>query len=433
MDYYERKVFRLKCKMLVIGGSYMNLQMKITPKNKIGDVTPGSDYRYHPYGDSAITAISAAKLGGECVFATRFGNDTNGKRLYEYYKACGISNTLMRKDENAQTGMSISLYSDLEHFDNYVASGTSVRFSKEEIEDSFIVMPDLFLAPLEELGYVERTVVVKAEKKDDMDEPSFVKSLARAEGYSMQEEESEKDEAEEAESENDEVSESEHADVAEETEEENKAEEEAKEEAPDADTKEKLSPISPISAETVTSYIEKESLALYAMEKAKERKVDVLLQYTPFTAQYPLKTYDNIKILVISDELLYKLTGFFPNTTEKALRSLMALSQTVKARYYIVQQGNHSAFIYDGTRYEVVSAPALLVPRAPKPNEKGMQQTFMGALAAEYLETKNVVRAAKFAIIVSLLTRAKFGNLERMMSRRELEQYASEHGIELYK
>ncbi len=430
--------------MLVIGGSYMNLQMKITPKNKIGDVTPGSDYRYHPYGDSAVTAISAAKLGGECVFATRFGNDTNGKRLYEYYKACGISNTLMRKDENAQTGMSISLYSDLEHFDNYVASGTSLRFSKEEIEDSFIVMPDLFLAPLEELGYVERTVVVKAEKKDDTDEPSFLRSLARVEDYSAQtadEEKSGAEEAEEAEAaiENDEAGEEKPAEEAEQaevteaaegSEDENEVEKAAEETAPDADTKEK---ISPISAETVTSYIEKESLALYAMEKAKERKVDVLLQYTPFTAQYPLKTYDNIKILVISDELLYKLTGFFPNTTEKALRSLMALSQTVKAKYYIVQQGNHSAFIYDGTRYEVVSAPSSLIPRAPKPNEKGMQQTFMGALATEYLATKNVVRAAKFAVIVSLLTRAKFGNLERMMSRRELEQYASEHNIDLYK
>ena len=172
----------LKRKILVIGGSYMNLQMKISPKNKNGDMTPGSDYSYHPYGDSAITAISTAKLGGECVFATRFGNDTNGKRLYEYYKSCGISNTLMRKDAEAQTGMSISLYSDLDDYENFVATGASLRFSKEDIEDAFVVMPDLFLAPLEELGCEERTVVVKAEERgDDKDEPSFVITLELAE------------------------------------------------------------------------------------------------------------------------------------------------------------------------------------------------------------------------------------------------------------
>ena len=390
----------LKRKILVIGGSYMNLQMKISPKNKNGDMTPGSDYSYHPYGDSAITAISTAKLGGECVFATRFGNDTNGKRLYEYYKSCGISNTLMRKDAEAQTGMSISLYSDLDDYENFVATGASLRFSKEDIEDAFVVMHDLFLAPLEELGCEERTVVVKAEERgDDKDEPSFVKTLELAEDKAKKEDAS------------------------------SEKEEKAERIEPEKEKKED----SLISSETVTSYIERESLALYAMEKAAERGVDTLLQYTPFTATYPLEKYENIKILVISDEELYKLTGFFPNNTEKALRSLMALSQKVKAKYYIVQQGNHSAFIYDGMRYEVVSAPSTLVPRDPKANEKKMQQSFMGALAAEYLESKNVVRATKFAIIVSLLTRAKFGNLEKVLSRPELEQYAYEHGIDLFR
>ncbi len=396
----------MKCKMLVIGGSYMNLQMKISPKNKNGNVTPGADYRYHPYGDSAITAISAAKLGGECVFATHFGDDTNGKRLYEYYKSCGISNTLMKKDKTLQTGMSISLYSDLDHYENFVAEGASLNFTKPEIDDTFIVMPDLFLAPLEELGYEERTVVVKADETRDDDETSFLKSLARAEGKAMKEASEDKDE---------EVSE--------------EATPEAEEAAEDKTEKDEAV----IASETVTSYIEKESLALYAMNKAAERGADTLLQYTPFTAKYPLESYNNIKILVISDEMLYKLTGFFPNTTEKALRSLMALSQKVKAKYYVVQQGNSGAFVYDGSRYEVVSAPSTLVPRVASENEKRMHQTFMGALAAEYLESKSVVRAAKFATIVSLLTRAKFGNLEKVLSRPEIEKYAAEHGIDLYR
>ncbi len=393
----------------------MNLQMKISPKNKAGDITPGSDYRYHPYGDSAITAISAAKLGGDCVFATRFGNDTNGKRLYEYYKACGISNLLMRKDNDAQTGMSISLYSDLEHYENYVTMGTSARFSKSEIDDAFIIMPDLFLAPLEELGYEEHTVVVKSEEKHKTEQAAFVKSLEHAEETAASEEVAETDEDTIA---------------ASETENEQNQEDAKDPETVPAQEETKKSPIS---SETVTSYIEKESLALYAMEKAKERHVDTILQYTSFTAQYPLDTYDNIKILVISDEMLYQLTGFYPDNSDKAIRSLMALSQTVKARYYVVQQKNCAAFIYDGTRYETVNAPSILVPRAPKPNEKLMQQTFMGALATEYLETKNVVRATKFAVMVSLLTRAKFGTLEKMLSRAEIEQYAHEHGIDLYR
>jgi sugar/nucleoside kinase (ribokinase family) len=273
-----------------------------------------------------------------------------------------------------------------------------------EIDDAFIVMPDMFLAPLEELGYDEHTVVVKSEKKEEEDETSFVKTLERAE------EKAEKENASEPA--------------------ENEGIPEEKEDTLEDKTEEKEDIIS---SETVTSYIERESLALYALKKAAERKVDMIFQYTTFTSQYPLETLDNIKVLVISDEMLYKLTGFFPNNTEKALRSLMALSQRVKAKYYVVQQGNHGAFIYDGSHYEIVSAPSTLVPRNPKENEKRMQQTFMGALAAEYLESKNIVRASKFAVIVSLLTRAKFGNLEKVLSRAEIEQYAQEHGFDLFR
>lgn len=404
-QYQKWKVFTLKRKILIIGGSYMNLQMKINLKNKDGNITPGSDYRYHPYGDSAITAISVAKLGGDCVFSTRFGNDTNGKRLYEYYKACGISHELMRKDEGAQTGMSISLYSTPCDYENFVASGASMRFTKSEIDDAFVVMPDFFLVPLEEIGYEEHTVVVKSgEKKPaEDDEPSLSKSLAM---------------------------------IGETEEGEKTAEEPTPEEGT---TVEEPAPQPEkddvIASETVTSYIERESLALYALQKAVERKVDLILQYTPFTAKYPLETLDNIRVLVVSDEMLYSLTGFFPNNVEKSLRALMALSQRVRAKYYVIQQEDHSVFIYDGTHYEIVTAPTPLAPNRDKEKDSGrkMHQTFTGALIAEYMESKNIVRAARFAIVTSLLTRSKFGNLEKVFSRTELEQYAAEHGIELYR
>ncbi len=392
----------MKRKILIIGGSYMNLQMKINLKHKNDNITPGSDYRYHPYGDSAITAISTAKLGGDCVFATRFGTDANGKRLYEYYKACGILHDQMRKDEEAQTGMCISLYSTPNDYENFVASGASMRFTKSEIDDAFIGMPDFFLAPLEEIGYEDHTVVVKSgeKKTEESDEPSLTHSLSMMEDQEQNADEIVEEEPKEAQS-----------------------------DAADGEDSDE------IESETVTSYIERESLARYALQKAVERKIDLILQYTPFTARYPLETLDNIRVLVVSDEMLYQLTGFFPNNTEKALRSLMALSQRVKAKYYVVQQSDHSVFIYDGTHYEVVSAPTSLVPHRDrvKDGSRKMNQTFLGALIAEYMESKNIVRASKFAIIVSLLTRARFGNLEKVLSRAELEKYAQEHGIDLFR
>lgn len=382
----------------------MNLQMKISPKNQEGAVTSGGEYRYHPYGSSAIAAIAAAKMGGECVFATRFGDDMNGKRLYEYYKDCGISKRLMRKDESAQTGMCITVYGDHGAYESYLSEGASIRFGREEIDEAFTVTPDLFLAPLEEIGYEEHMVVVPAEQtpEDAIDEATaqalMPELMIETSDFPV----------------------SHPADIS--------VEDETKEQSEEAPADlEKI-----ISSETVSSYIEQKSLARYAVELADAQNIDLLIPYTPFTAKYPLNVLKNIKMLVISDEMLYELTGFFPNEKEKALRALVALSRQIKAKYYIVQQGDDSVFVYDGNRYEIVSAPEVLRGETRRIGAN-MQDTFIGALAAEYLETKNIIRACRLAIVVSMLTRAKFGNLEKMMSRAELEQYLTEKEIDLNK
>lgn len=397
----------MKRKILIIGGSYMNLQMKVNPKTKQKNQTFGSEYRYHPFGNSALTAIATAKLGGDCAFATRFGNDTNGKRLYEYYKSCGILTDLMKKDENAQTGMSVTIYSDLETHNNYISHGANARFTKEEIDDAFITMPDMFLAPLEEIGYEAHTVMESLDGEGNKEVETAL---------------SEEEEKEEAEN-------------APETEEEKEGElmPSDKEDDEDDEDEDETEPADKsIASETISSYQKHESLALYALQKAEDRNVDMLMQYTPFTAQFPLESLKNIKVLVVSDEMLYSATGFFPNNTEKTLRALVALSQKIKSKYYVVQQGDDTVFVYDGIHYEIITAPVMLRTMTKNAGKK-MQQTFIGALAAEYLESKNILRACKFAVIVSLLTKGKFGNLEKMMSLPELRQYAAENGFDLYK
>ena len=372
-----------KRKLLVIGGSYINLQMKISPKTKAGTMTTGNEYRFHPFGDSAIAAIATAKQGGTCFFATRFGNDINGKRLYEYYKGCGISKQLMRKDEDSQTGLCITLFSDRVDHEHFLSKGASMRFTKDEIDEALVTLPDLFLAPLEELGYEEHMVVVPAEQvpEKSLDEeithalmPDLMIETSEIPVTPFEEEapvkeyltendlleekgaqapkqdyapESEKQEpllpvneesvltqtvekAEAAETEENNPKEEESVPEAK-TEEEQEAEEDNAPtmEVPLRSSKEKL-----ISSETVSSYIEKESLALYAVKKAEENGIDMLVHYTPFTSQYPLDTLTNIKIFVISDESLFHLTGYFPDNTEKTLRALISLSETVKSKYY---------------------------------------------------------------------------------------------------
>lgn len=348
----------MKRKLLVIGGSYMNLQMKVDPKSKDENITEGSAYGFHPYGDSAITAIAAAKLGGDCIFATKLGDDTNGKRLYEYYKNCGIVKDAMRKSTTDQTGLSVTVWNDLGTYETFITRGASMQFTKAEIDDAFATVPDLFVVPLEELGYEEKTVMRPLVKPSEESEA-------------------------------------------------------------DGEAEPELVPVT-----------EKEGLALYAIRRAEEKDVDLLLEWTPFTSHFPLETLKNVKALVISDDTLYHLTGFFPNTTDKTLRALMALSKKVSAKYYVVRQGNDAVFVYDGKYYETYRAPEKLVSSVQAENA-GMQKTFLGALAVDYLETKNILHAARFATVVSLLTKGKYGNLEKLMTRAEFDAYLAENGISL--
>jgi sugar/nucleoside kinase (ribokinase family) len=396
----------IKRKLLIMGGSYMNLQMKINPKTKCDSTTLGSEYFFHPAGDSAIAAVSAAKNGGDCIFATRFGDDINGKRLYDYYKNCGISKQLMRKDSEAQTGLCLTLFSDHFEHENFLTAGASTRFTKNEIDEAFAsTSPDLFLLPLEELGQEEHMVVIPA---DQVPEQSLEEEFTHALMPSVMIETSEFS-----------IVPPEDVPVS--------ADEPKPEKKPEpASEKGKL-----ISSETVSSYIEKESLAAYAAKKADDLGINLMVQYTPFTAQYPLEEMKSIKIFVISDEDLRDLTGFYPDNTEKALRALVMLSSKIQSKYYIIQRGDDSVFVYDGTHYEIVFAPEILRKDTREIGVK-MKPSFIGALAAEYLDSKNIIRACRFAIIVSLLTRTKFGNLEKLMSRSELVQYVTERGIKLF-
>ena len=87
----------MKKKLLVLGESYMNLQMHTNPVTKDEKTTYGDTYSFHPYGVGATTAISAAKLGADCTFCTKLGDDQNGERLKKYYKSCGIDTSFVRR------------------------------------------------------------------------------------------------------------------------------------------------------------------------------------------------------------------------------------------------------------------------------------------------------------------------------------------------
>ena len=51
----------MKRKVLILGESYMNLEMETDRLSKNGNITYGGKYSFHPYGSTAAAAIKAAQ------------------------------------------------------------------------------------------------------------------------------------------------------------------------------------------------------------------------------------------------------------------------------------------------------------------------------------------------------------------------------------
>lgn len=352
----------MKRRLLVIGDSYMNIQMSVPGAARSYETVYGDSYSIHPCGNSAISAITAAKNGAECTFCTRLGNDMNGDKLLNYYKSCGIDVSFIKKLSNYQTGLWFSAYDNL-HSLSYVTKGANLLLSKADIDDAFACFPDVLLISHDYITSHSNDVGNQnIPYRSEID-------IRNGENYQY-----------------------------------NRI------------------------TEPRTS--RPENLALYAVNKAMERGVELVLEYTETTAMLPLEQMTGIKVIVISEEMLKNVTGTAPISIEKTLSALISFSSKIKAKYYVVQKGNDTSFIYDGMYFEIPQAPAVLKSLSHQ-DYSYMHSTYVGAMMAEYMQSKDILRACKYAHIVSLMTRAPMGMFQRVPSRAQVMEFLNENNFSI--
>ena len=352
----------MKRRVLMIGDSFMNLQMSVPGAVRSLGTVYGENYSFHPCGSSAISAITAAKSGADCTFCTRLGEDFNGEKLYNYYKACGLDMTFIKKIPNAQTGLVFTAFDNV-NTHSYLTKGVNALLSKADIDDAFSCFPDVMLIPHDYIAVSDATQLV-----------------SHADGQS--------------------------------------------------EIDRQIGDVQSFTHVTQPQTSRPENLALYAINKAIERGVEMIVEYTDITSLLPLDKISGIKILVISDEMLKKVTGTAPISIEKTLSALLSFSSKIHAKYYVVQKGNDKSFIYDGIHFEIPQAPAVL--RALSHQEfPYMHNTYIGAMTAEYLESRDILRACKYAQIVSLMTRAPMGIFNHVPNRAQVDEFLGQNGLSL--
>lgn len=388
----------MKKKLLVLGESYMNLQMHTNPVTKDEKTTYGDTYSFHPYGVGATTAISAAKLGADCTFCTKLGADQNGERLKKYYKSCGIDTSFVTTDKNSKTGMSVTLFSDNQNGHTYISKSANLTLSKKDIEDAFSSCPDMFIVP-QDILVSENANSSENIGEDEADTPTEMIDISEVTAASAD---------------NNAVKDEEENDFSQTIVFSNKITETVK---PEKEDKKEEKP--------VYSDPYKDNLSMYAINLAEEKHVDLLVHYGKNSSKLPLNKINGIKILVISDEALYDASGIFPNSIDKTLRAIIPFAAKIHSKYYVIQQGNDKAFIYDGKYYEIITLPAPLKAKAHQESPR-MHGTYIGALAARFLETNDIMDACRYAGVVSIMTRSKFGCLDHAPTRDEVAEFTAE-------
>ena len=297
--------------------------------------------------------------------------------------------------------MSVTLFSDNQNGHTYISKSANLTLSKKDIEDAFSSCPDMFIVP-QDILVSESANSSEDIREDEADTPTEMIDISEVTEAAPADNNAAKDEEENDFSQtivfSNKITETENA----------KPEKEAKKEE-----------------KPVYSDPYKDNLSMYAIKLAEEKHVDLFVHYGKNSSKLPLNKINGIKILVISDEALYDASGIFPNSIDKTLRAIIPFAAKIHSKYYVIQQGNDKAFIYDGKYYEIITLPAPLKAKAHQESPR-MHGTYIGALAARFLETNDIMDACRYAGVVSIMTRSKFGCLDHAPTRDEVAEFTAE-------
>lgn len=133
----------MKNRVLVISSANMDFVMNMTRVPSAGEtMIETNQYDYIPGGKGGNSALAFAKLGADCVFCARLGNDAHAARLRQVYKENEIDTRFLFTDKTAKTGLAAILVEESGANRIVVYPGANYRLSRSDVEEAFTCYPD---------------------------------------------------------------------------------------------------------------------------------------------------------------------------------------------------------------------------------------------------------------------------------------------------
>ena len=120
--------------VVVIGSVNMDLVVRAPHVPRPGETILGHSFATIPGGKGANQAVAVAKLGGDCRFVARVGDDVFGQNLLAGMKAMGVNCDHVGITEGVATGVALIVVDELGENAITVAGGANTKLSIEDIE-----------------------------------------------------------------------------------------------------------------------------------------------------------------------------------------------------------------------------------------------------------------------------------------------------------
>ncbi|MBQ9080186.1 MAG: ribokinase [Clostridia bacterium] len=137
-------------RILVVSSANMDFVMNMRTIPSAGQtLIDNGSYRFIPGGKGANSAVAIRRLGGDCVFCTRLGNDANGALLSNLYKKEGIDTRFIARDDNNATGLAAIMVEENGVNRIVVYPGANLAITSDDIDNAMTCYPDALFMQLE--------------------------------------------------------------------------------------------------------------------------------------------------------------------------------------------------------------------------------------------------------------------------------------------
>lgn len=134
----------MKPRVLVVSSANMDFvqRMQKIPLSGQTLIEKEGSYAWNPGGKGANSAITFARLGTDCVFCCRLGNDSNGNRLVRLYQKEGVDTRFVFLDNETPSGLASIIVEENGNNRIIVYPGANEKLSEADIEEAMTCLPD---------------------------------------------------------------------------------------------------------------------------------------------------------------------------------------------------------------------------------------------------------------------------------------------------